>query len=134
MPIPWGHRPPEQTQKPICIIDDDEWVADSLRILLETFGFRVQSYRSGGEFLADERHRMAGCLLIDQHMPGMSGLDLLDHLQKQGIRVPTILISGRLDDKTRDRAATLGVTDVVDKPFPASQLIELIRMSLLEAD
>ena len=110
MPVPWGHRPSEQTHEPICIIDDDEWVADSLKVLLEIFGFDVQSYGSGADFLADDRRRTAGCLVIDQHMPGMNGLDVVDRLQKEGIRVPTILISGRLDANTRERAANLGVT------------------------
>ena len=52
----------------------------------------------------------AGCLVIDQHMPGMNGLDVVDRLQKEGVRVPTILISGRLDANTKERAANLGVT------------------------
>jgi FixJ family two-component response regulator len=59
MPAAWGIRAPKQTEKPICIVDDDEGVADSLKTLLETFGFAVLSYCSGGEFLADERRRMA---------------------------------------------------------------------------
>jgi FixJ family two-component response regulator len=50
MTAPPRQRPPEQTQKPICIIDDDEWVVDSLKVLLETFGFDVLSYRSGCAF------------------------------------------------------------------------------------
>jgi FixJ family two-component response regulator len=132
MPIPLGHRPPEQTQVRICIVEDDEWVADSLRILLETFGFDVRSYGSGDEFLADERRRTAGCLVIDQHMPGMNGLDLVDRLQQEGVRVPTILISGRLDTNTRDRASILGVTRVIEKPFAAGGLVDLIRAALLE--
>jgi FixJ family two-component response regulator len=61
MTAPSRQRLPEQTQKPICIIDDDEWVADSLTVLLETFGFGVLSYRSGCEFLADGRPYGAAC-------------------------------------------------------------------------
>jgi ActR/RegA family two-component response regulator len=69
MPIPRGHRPTEPDREPICIIDDDESVAGSLKALLETLGFEVQSYSSGSDFLADDHHRTAGCLVIDQHMP-----------------------------------------------------------------
>lgn len=132
MPVPWGHRPPEQNHEPVCVVDNDEWVADLLRVLLETFGFDVQSYSSGGEFLADDRRRTAGCLVIDQHMPGMNGLDVVDRLQKEGVRVPTILISGRLDTSTRERALRLGVTKVMEKPFVAARLVDLVRTALLE--
>jgi two-component system response regulator FixJ len=116
----------------ICIVDDDEWVADSLRFLLESFGFDVQSYDSGGKFLADHRHRTAGCLIVDLHLPGMNGIEIVECLQKEGIQVPTILISGRLDPIARDRARALGVTNVLEKRFAADRLIELIRAILSE--
>jgi FixJ family two-component response regulator len=132
MPVPWERSPPEQSHKQICIVDDDEAVADSLRSLLETFGYDVQAYNSGADFLADNRCRAAGCLIIDQHMPGMGGLDVVDRLQKQGVRVPTILISGRLDMNTTGRAATLGITSVLEKPFAAEHLVDLIRTALWE--
>jgi two-component system, LuxR family, response regulator FixJ len=132
MPVPRIYQPPEPTPELICIVDDDEWVADSLKLLLETFGFAVRLYNSGSEFLADDRGRTTSCLVIDQHMPGMDGLDVVDHVQKEGIRVPTILISGRLDASARDRASRLGVTRVVEKPFVAARLVDLIRASLME--
>ena len=130
MPLPRSHFPQSEIQKTICIVDDDASVADSLQALLETFGFKVQSYGSGSEFLADERHRAAGCLLIDHHMPGTNGLDVVDNLRKRGIELPTILISGRLDASTRERATRLGVRELLDKPVPASRLIQAIRAIL----
>lgn len=135
MPVPLAtHRPLAPTDKPICIVDDDEWVAESLKILLETFGFEVRSYGSGADFLADCRHRSTACLIIDQHMPGMTGLDVIARLQLEGLRRPTILISGRLDTKTMERAAGLGVTRVVEKPFAVEGLVDLIRTTLMERD
>jgi FixJ family two-component response regulator len=65
MPLLHSQSPQIEIQKQICIVDDDDAVADSLQALLESFGFDVQSYGSGSEFLADDRHRAAGCLLID---------------------------------------------------------------------
>jgi FixJ family two-component response regulator len=132
MPLPRKRFPQSEIQKPICIVDDDESVADSLEALLEAFGFNVQSYSSGSEFLADERHRAAGCLLIDQHMPGTSGLDVVDNLRERGIQLPTILISARLDDSTRQRASRLGVRELLDKPVAANRLIEAIRTTLAD--
>ena len=134
MPTPWEQHPLCQARKAVCIVDDDESVADSLKILLEAFGFAVQSYNSGNEFLADKRRHVAGCLVIDQHMPGMNGLDVIDNLQKEGNKVATILISGRLDTKTRERATRLSVHELLEKPFAASRLIELVRRMLLETD
>ena len=132
MPIPGKHSPPSEIQKTIYIVDDDEAVTDSLHALLETFGFKVQSYGSGSEFLANERHRAAGCLLIDQHMPGASGLDVVASLRKEGAQIPTILISGRLDASTRERATRLGVRELLDKPVPVGRLIQAIRTMLAE--
>jgi two-component system, LuxR family, response regulator FixJ len=132
MTVPWAYRPFEQSHEPICVVDDDESVAHSLKSLLETFGFEVSCYSSGAEFLADTRRRIASCLVLDQHMPGLNGLDVVDHLQKEGVRVPTILISGRLDTNIRERASSLGVTSVIEKPFAADRLVNLIRSALLE--
>ena len=137
MPVPWAHRPAKQLpakhlRERICIVDDDEGVADSLKLLLETFGYDAQSYNSAGDFLADDRQGAANCLIIDQHMPDVDGLDVIDHLQKQGSQVPTILISGRLDTHIKERAASLGITSVLEKPFAGDRLIALIRTALLE--
>ena len=132
MPIPGKHSPPSEIQKTIYIVDDDEAVTDSLHALLETFGFKVQSYGSGTEFLADEQNRAAGCLLIDQHMPGASGLDVVDSLRKEGVQIPTILISGRLDASTRERATRLGIRELLDKPVAACRLIQAIRTTLAD--
>jgi two-component system response regulator FixJ len=126
--------PAEQNPEPICVVDDDKSVADSLKLLLETFGFDVKAYTSGVDFLADDRRHIAGCLVIDQHMPGLNGPDVVDHLQKEGVRVPAILISGRIDTNERERASSLGVMGVLEKPFVAEHLVDLIRTALLERD
>jgi DNA-binding NtrC family response regulator len=62
----------------------------------------------------------------------MDGLDLVDRLQKEGVRVPTILISGRLDTSTKERAARLGITSMLEKPFAADRLVDLIRTVMSE--
>jgi len=132
MPLPRARRLAEQKHEQIFIVDDDEAVADSLKSLLEGFGFHVRSYNSGADFLGDRRHRTAGCLILDQHMPGLSGLDVAACLQREGARAPIILISGRFDTNIKQRAASLGVTTVLEKPFAADQLVKLIRTALTE--
>lgn len=91
----------------------------------------MQSYNSAADFIADDSRYATGCLIIDQNMPGMDGLNVVDRLQKQGARVPTILISGRVDTNIKQRAASMGAA-VLEKPFAADDLVDLIRTALWE--
>lgn len=115
---------------PICIVDDDAWVCDSLRVLLESCGFEALAYASGADFLADERQREAGCLIIDHHMPKMDGLEVVASLHRKGVLVPTILITGRLDAGLAERAGKLGVMAILEKPFAGTQLLKVLRAGL----
>jgi FixJ family two-component response regulator len=121
-----GHASGGQRYRPICIVDDDAGVRDSLSVLLEALGFQVFTHASGSEFLADKRRRCTGCLIIDYHLSGIDGLDTLGALQSQGIFVPTILITGRLDPTVATRASRLGVAAVLEKPFATASLVRLI--------
>ena len=125
-------HPPEVTRRPrpVCLVDDDPGVLDSLTVLLQTLGFDVLTFGSGTEFLADERRRTAGCLLIDQHMPGMDGLDAVDELRSEGMMMPAIVITGRLDANIAARAAKLGITEILEKPFSTKRVVDLVRASL----
>ncbi len=115
---------------PVCVIDDDDWVCDSLSVLLETYGFEVLAYASGRQFLRDDRHVDANCLVVDQHMPDLNGLDVVAAVQREEIDLPAILITGRLDAGMTRRAGRLGVMAVLEKPFPVARLVELIRGAL----
>jgi two-component system response regulator FixJ len=118
------------TRGPVCIVDDDVWVCDSLSVLLETYGFAVLAYASAAEFLKDDRRRVAKCLVIDQHMPGLNGLDVVRTLQRDGVFVPAILITGRLDPGIARRAGELGVRAILEKPFPVARLVDLVGSAL----
>lgn len=114
-------------QRPVCIVDDDEGVCDSLSVMLEAYGFAVRAYGSGAEFLADDHGATAKCLVIDQHMPGLDGLAVIAEMRQQDIVLPTILITGRLDASIEQRAGALGILAILEKPFSAPRLVELIR-------
>jgi FixJ family two-component response regulator len=119
---------------PVCVVDDDDWVCDSLKALLETYGYDVWSYASGGHFLQAAERDRAKCLVIDQHMPELDGLDVVAALRRQGISCPTILITGRLDAKITERANGLGVLAILEKPFATTRLIELVQTALAIPD
>lgn len=130
-----GPEPPkaEPPRRPVCVVDDDPGVLDSLSVLLQALGFDVLTFGSGAEFLADERRRTAGCLLIDQHMPGMDGLDAVGQLRNEGVMTPTIVITGRLDPNITARAAKLGIAEILEKPFSTKRVVDLVRTSLSQA-
>lgn len=115
---------------PVVVVDDDDWVCDSLSVLLHAYGFCVHTFGSGAQFLADGARAKAKCLVIDQHMPGLDGLEVVAELRRQGIPVPTILITGRVDPGTIQRATALGVLATLEKPFAVAGLVEVVRRAL----
>jgi FixJ family two-component response regulator len=119
---------------PICVVDDDEWVRDSISVLLETYGYQVLAYGLGEEFLRANGRGKAKCLVIDQHMPGLNGLEVIAKLHREGNSSPTILITGRLDASVTQRANQLAILAILEKSFATARLIELIRDALRSQD
>jgi two-component system CheB/CheR fusion protein len=111
----------------VHIIDDDDALRDSTRALLESYGHDVRDYHSAEAFLACSCEN-AGCLLVDYHMPGKTGLDLLEHLFARGHRMPALLMTGRNDPTIAARASRLGVK-YLNKPVVADQLITWIEQA-----
>jgi two-component system, LuxR family, response regulator FixJ len=116
-----------QRDRRVYVVDDDASVCDSLVILLETYGFDAVGYASGAALLADWRHREMGCLIIDQHMPELDGLEVLEALRREGIFIPTIVLSGRLDAAITEHAGKLGFIAMLEKPPTVARLVELVR-------
>jgi two-component system CheB/CheR fusion protein len=117
----------------IVVIDDDDMVRDYVSLLLELDGRTVEAYGSSEAFLAAYRPGRNGCLVIDLHMPGMSGIELLERLAADGHRPPAIMITGRGDVKTAVQAMKVGAVDFIEKPFPQGQLIASIDRALERA-
>jgi two-component system response regulator FixJ len=110
----------------VAIIDDDAAVLDSLRFLLEVSGHRVATYRSAAEYLAGA-NRNADCLIVDQHMPQMTGLELIARLDSGAMRRNIMLITGSLSPAIRERAAALGVAKVLEKPPGDNELLDFVN-------
>jgi FixJ family two-component response regulator len=111
----------------ICIIDDDEGTRDSLQLLLECEGFAARGFASCREFLAEHRLAPDDGLILDVHMPEMGGLELLEHLRRDGSRVPAIVMTGRPTAALHARAAAVGALAFLEKPYAAADLLPLVR-------
>jgi two-component system response regulator FixJ len=110
----------------IYVIDDDEVVRDSIKVLLEISGYTVQDFDSGDKFLSERRDLSRCCLIVDIHMPGMTGLDLMGDLRSRGVTAPAILITGRRDAHINARTATMEHVVLMDKPVPHERLFSAI--------
>jgi len=110
----------------IFVVDDDDGVRDSLKALLETRHFSVVDFESGEAFLQGSNDTATGCLILDIHMPGMSGLDVLRTLRTQGDLLPVILVTGRRDAAAKAQAEALGALTLLDKPISSPALFAAI--------
>jgi two-component system response regulator FixJ len=113
----------------VAIVDDDPAVLDSLKFLLEVVGYRVAIYGSASAFLGDGASSPA-CLIIDQHMPGMTGLELAQRLRDDGAGLPILLITGLPSPAIVARAAQLGIVNVLEKPPEESDLLAFVSSYL----
>jgi two-component system response regulator FixJ len=107
----------------VAVIDDDDGVRDALRFVLEAAGFDVRSFRSAMAFLPEAEQCPWRCLVVDQHMPVLSGLEMMARLRRRGNRVPAVLITGSTSPDIVDRAAELGLDAVLEKPLVRSDLL-----------
>jgi RNA polymerase sigma factor (sigma-70 family) len=114
----------------VWIVDDDEAMRSSLKWLIESVGMRVESHDSANAFLQAHYPGRFGCLLLDVRMPGMSGLELLEHLREQQMMPPTVIITGHGDVPMAVRAMKAGAIDFIEKPFNDEVLLDSIRRAL----
>jgi two-component system response regulator FixJ len=110
----------------VGIVDDDDAVRQSLRFLLEVAGHEVAHYASGPAFLAEcDLTRLSG-LIVDQHMPQMTGLELVERLRANRKDLPVLLVTGSPSQDLVTRAAALGVEGVLDKPPSEQQVMNFV--------
>ena len=115
--------------RPVAIVDDDPAVLDSLKFLLEVAGHKVVVYGSAAQFLEDRGARPT-CLIVDQHMPGMTGLELVERLRGSEEDVPAMLITGSPSPAIVARAAQLGIRKVLEKPPTEADLLGFVEAHL----
>jgi len=113
----------------IGIVDDDVLVLRALRRLLEGAGFAVKTFGSAEEFLGLKNPETINCLVVDIHMPGLSGFDLQERLTNARFPIPIIFITANDDASTRERARKGGVA-YFPKPFEPQSLLDAIGKAL----
>jgi FixJ family two-component response regulator len=111
----------------ISIIDDDEQSRSALAGLLQAMGFTTETYSSAVEFLASPNFRDSSCLIVDVHMPRMTGTELHSRLVGSGYNIPTVLITAYPDDSARTRALDQGVVGYLTKPIDEKVLLGCVE-------
>jgi FixJ family two-component response regulator len=113
----------------VFIVDDDPAICESLCNLIESAGLETTQYASAEEFLESCTPDMAGCLLVDVRLPGMSGLELQNHLIKSGIAVPVIIMTAHGDIPMVRNAMKAGAVEFLTKPFQVEELLAAIEQA-----
>jgi FixJ family two-component response regulator len=117
----------------VAIVDDDSSIRDATSNLLQAAGFSTATFADAESFLKSAGGPRAACLVADMRMPGMSGLQLHQHLVASGASIPIVLITAYPSDATRLRAREAGIVCCLAKPFAPDELLECVRGALARA-
>ncbi len=118
----------------IAVLDDEPQFCKALGRLLKTHGLEVVAFSRGEELLAACASRLPDCLLLDLHMPGMNGFQVLEHLAAMHLPVPVVVITGHDQPGNAERLRALAVVDYLFKPLKESQLLDAISKVVEVAD
>jgi two-component system, LuxR family, response regulator FixJ len=119
-----------RTHEPVAIVDDDPGALQALRFLLQVEGFEVSAFGGGRAFLEAVQRHGSSCLVIDQNMPGMTGLEVIESLRRNGMHIPAIMMTASPDSELDGRARAAGVEHVIEKPVFGDLLAHAIRQCL----
>jgi two-component system, LuxR family, response regulator FixJ len=114
----------------VYVVDDDDGMRRALTLLLTTVGYKTAAFASPKEFLDKFRPDVPGCLVLDIRMPGMSGLELQQHLNRMGSMLPVIFITGHGDVPMAVQAMKEGAFEFVQKPFRDQDLLDRVNHAL----
>jgi FixJ family two-component response regulator len=114
----------------VSIVDDDESVRESLPDLLTEFGSASETFSSAEEFLAEDGISRSKCLILDVAMPGMSGPQLQQELNRRQVKIPIIFITANRDETLRSRLIEQGAIACLIKPFSDDAMLEALNSAL----
>ena len=114
----------------VFVVDDDTSVRTALKRLIQSVGFKVETFDSAQAFLKHGTHDGPACLVLDVRMPGMSGIELQQQLTKAGLGMPIIFITGHGNIPMSVQAMKAGAVDFIEKPFEDQKLIDAINLAI----
>ncbi len=120
----------DRTQPFIAVLDDEPQFCKALGRLLRTHGFEVETFTLGDELLAACASRLPDCLLLDLHMPGINGFEMLERLATLHLKVPVVVITGHDQPGNADRVRALGAADYLLKPVNDKTVLDAIKFAL----
>ncbi len=121
---------PMESSATVFIVDDSSAARESLAAMLKARGVVVQTYASAKQFLADVDRISQGCLIVDVRMPGMTGLELQQQLQANGILLAVIMVTGHGDVQMAVRAMQAGAVAYLEKPCQQAELWRNVELAL----
>jgi two-component system, LuxR family, response regulator FixJ len=119
-----------ETNATVFIVDDDQAILESMRMLIETVGMTVQTFSNSQEFLESYDPDVAGCVVLDIRMPGMSGLELQAKMQTLKMDIPIVIITGHGDIPMAVQAIKAGAVEFIEKPFRDQLLLDAINKAI----
>ena len=114
----------------IAIVDDDPSAREGLSSLIQSAGWRVETFASAHEFLARPRAEVPSCLLLDLQLPGLSGLDLQKRMAEVGLEIPIVFLTGHGNIPASVRAMKAGAVEFLTKPFDEEELLRAIQEAI----
>ena len=116
--------------KQIYILDDDESVRRSLKLLLFSYGFAVDTFSFAEKFFSAVPNSASGCLILDIHMMGLNGWETMQRLSQTGYTLPVIVITADKDDSFKEKALKAGAVGFLQKPFEDHYLLHMVNRVL----
>lgn len=116
----------------VFVVDDDEGVRESLCFLIRSIGLPVEAFSSPAEFIEAYRPERPGCLILDMRLPGLSGLQLQQHLRERELELPIIFVTGHGDVPMAVSALKAGAFDFLEKPYSDQQLLDRVQHCIAE--
>jgi len=120
-------------RKPVIyIVDDDLSVRDALSLLLESYGFQVETFMRAADFLAFKHLKLPSCLVLDVQLPDINGLDLQEVMKRRGVSIPIVFITGHGDIPMSVKGMKAGAVDFLPKPFTKKKLLDAITQAVVK--
>lgn len=110
----------------IAIVEDDDGVRVAYADLMSSYGYQVRAFESAEDFISSKCQNEVECLILDQRLPGLSGLELQSQLKREKCPLPIVFVTSQDDDVTRNRALENGAVHFLNKPIDADELVKCV--------